>query len=120
LKGGIFGGGNRPANLELRKRYFAYLRRNVLPLPLLYVRAGADRCTARVLGKASRFAKRKVRSPRLYAAIMKHFWKFYEGYSWYGRRNLRVTLYAWAVSELAVTAARRLDGAKQRVAGAPR
>jgi hypothetical protein len=109
LKGGIFGGSVRPANLELRARYFGYLHRNVLPLPLVYARAAADRYTWRMLGKASRFARRKLRSPRLHAAIMKQLFKFYEGYSWYGRRNFRGTFYAWAVSELAADAARSLD-----------
>jgi hypothetical protein len=120
LKGGIFGGSARPANLELRARYFDYLHRHILPLPLLYARAGADRYTWRALGKASRFAKRKLHSPRLHGAIMKQFWKFYEGYSWYGRRNFRGTLYAWAVSELALAKADGLGGAKPPAAGTPR
>jgi hypothetical protein len=120
LKGGIFGGSARPANLELRARYFGYLHRNLLPLPLLYARAGADRYTWRALSKASRFAKRKLRSPKLHAAIMKQFWKFYDGYSWYGRRNLRGTLYAWAVSELAVTKARGLEVGEQATADGAR
>ncbi|HEU4619948.1 MAG TPA: hypothetical protein VFV10_18065, partial [Gammaproteobacteria bacterium] len=110
LKGGIFNAGMRPANRDLRARYFEYLRGNVLPLPLLYARAGADRCTHRFLNKAARFAKRKLRSRRLHDALIDQFWRYHEGYSWWGRRNLVGTLYAWAVMEAAERTARQLPG----------
>jgi hypothetical protein len=100
LKGGIFGGGARPAGAELRTRYFDYVKRNVLPLPLLYARIGLDRYTMRLLSRAGGIAKRRLRSKKIEAALLKQFWRFHEGYSWYGRRNHRGTLYMWAVMEL--------------------
>lgn len=101
LKGGIFGGSLQPRNPLLRARYFAYLRAELgIPLPMLYARIGFDRYTARAIAKAAQLVRHRLRSPRLAAAIVGQLRKFQEGYSWYGRRNLRGTLYAWAVMEL--------------------
>ena len=101
LKGGIQGGGGaRPMGTELRTRYFEYLSRNVLPLPLLYARLGLDRCTMRLLARTGRIAKRRLHLKKIGAALFEQFWRFHDGYSWYGSRNYRCTLYSWAVMEL--------------------
>ena len=101
LKGGIQGGaGTRPVGAELRTRYFEYLSRNVLPLPLLYARLGLDRETMRLLGGAGRIAKRRLHLKGIGAALLEQFWRFHDGYSWYGSRNYCCTLHLWAVMEL--------------------
>jgi hypothetical protein len=100
LKGGILGGGMRPANPELRERYLDYVSRNLLPLPLLYARIGVDRGVLRALSRAAAIAKRRLRSSALEALLLKPVWKLQEGYSLYGRANYRGTLYVWAVMEL--------------------
>lgn len=101
LKGGVFGGGLRPKNPLLQMRYLNYVRNELgIPLPVLYLRIGFDRYTTRAIAKAAGLARKKLRSPSLEAKLMSQYWKFQEGYSWYGRRNLRGTLYTWAVMEL--------------------
>jgi hypothetical protein len=102
LKGGLFGGDSRPTSAALRERYFDYVSRNVLPSPWCYARVGLDHYTMRVLGRASRIATHKLKWKKLGAALLGPFRRFNEGYSWYGSRNHRSTLYSWAISELVV------------------
>jgi hypothetical protein len=99
LKGGIMGSDSQPAGAELRKSYFGYLRRNGLPSPWCYARVGLDHYTMRLLGTASRFARRR-KWQRSGAKLLEQFRRFNDGYSWYGRRNQRSTLYCWAATEL--------------------
>jgi hypothetical protein len=99
VKGGLFGATSRPANRELRKRYLQHVHRKLLPLPLLYARGGCDRIVMRVLSRARRMAKRRLGARRLADAITRRYQWFYEGYSCFGRRNYRSTLYVWSVME---------------------
>jgi hypothetical protein len=112
LKGGIFSGGNRPTNPELRARYLDYVGRNVLPLPLLYARVALDYYTMRLLSRTGRIAKRKLGSEKVALAMLKRFRRFNEGYSWYGKRNHRSTLYSWASMELVAKLRARGIGAR--------
>lgn len=112
LKGGLFGNSSRPTAAELRARYFDYVHRDVLPLPLFYARAGLDLYTMRLLSRAAALAERALGSRKFHDAMLAQFRRFNEGYSWYGRRNHRSTLYAWAVMELVAKL-------RQRAAGAP-
>ena len=124
LKGGIFGGGSRPASAALRALYLDYVRRDVLPLPLFYARVGLDHYTMRLLSRAGRLTRRRLGWQRIGTALLKPFWRFNEGYSWYGSRNYRSTLYSWAVMELVGKLQRRGLGApnapKPAIAAAPR
>ncbi|HUQ53930.1 MAG TPA: hypothetical protein VM692_17005, partial [Gammaproteobacteria bacterium] len=70
------------------------------PSPWCYARVGLDHYTMRLLGQASRFATRKLKWRKLGAALLQPFRRFNEGYSWYGSRNHRSTLYSWAAMEL--------------------
>ncbi|HUQ53884.1 MAG TPA: hypothetical protein VM692_16765 [Gammaproteobacteria bacterium] len=100
LKGGLFGGSNRPASAKLRARYFQYVNRNVMPLPMFYARVGLDHYTMRLLARAALLVKGRARLDKIRAALLEPFRRFNEGYSWYGRSNLRSTLYSWAAMEL--------------------
>ncbi len=100
LKGGIFGGGNRPTSPELRARYLDYVRLTGTPLPLFYARLTLDYYTMRLLARSGRIAKRKLRANKIAATLRKLYRGFNDGYSWYGKRNHRSALYVWAAMEL--------------------
>ena len=95
------GGDSRPTGAELRRRYFEYVSRNVLPSPWCYARLGLDQYTMRSAGaRLVESRTSRLGWKRLGAALLEPFSAFHEGYSWYGSRNHRSTLYSWAAMEL--------------------
>ncbi len=101
LKAGIFEVHIRPTHPVLRARFFDYVHKNIVPLPLLYLRIGCDRYTLRLLEKGTKFAKTKLNALKLEAALLKCYGWMRDGYSWCGGRlNLRNALHIWAVSEV--------------------
>jgi hypothetical protein len=57
LKSGIFTVAIRPKHPELRVKFFEHVGKNIVPLPLLYLRIGCDRYTLRLLEKATHVAE---------------------------------------------------------------
>jgi hypothetical protein len=74
----------------------------------------------RLLGRASRLATHKLKWKKLGAALLEPFRRFNEGYSWYGRRNHRSTLFSWAALELVTTLRERGVGMPTPAQGAAR
>jgi hypothetical protein len=101
LKAGIFTVAIRPTHPELRVKFFDHVGKNIVPLPLLYLRIGCDRYTLRLLEKATQVAKFKLNALRLEAALLRCYRWINDGYSWAGGRlNLRNALHTWAVAEV--------------------
>jgi hypothetical protein len=100
LKSGIFTVAIRPKHPELRVKFFEHVGKNIVPLPLLYLRIGCDRYTLRLLEKATHVAKFKLNALKLEAALLKCYRWINDGHSWAGKRlNLRNDLHVWAVAE---------------------
>jgi hypothetical protein len=100
LKAGIFTVSIRPTHPVLREKFFDYVHKNIVPLPLLYLRIGCDRYTLRLLEKGTKFAKSKLNALKLEAALLRCYRWIHDGYSWCGGRlNLRNALHTWAVAE---------------------
>jgi len=100
LKSGIFTVAIRPKHPELRVKFFDHVGKNIVPLPLLYLRIGCDRYTLRLLEKATYVAKFKLNALKLEAALLRCYQWINDGYSWAGGRlNLRNDLHMWAVAE---------------------
>lgn len=100
LKAGIFTVAIRPTHPELRVKFFDHVGKNIVPLPLLYLRIGCDRYTLRLLEKATQVAKFKLNALKLEAALLQCYRWINDGYSWAGGRlNLRNALHTWAVAE---------------------
>jgi hypothetical protein len=101
LKAGIFTVHIRPTHPTLRARFFEHVHRNIVPLPLLYLRIGCDRYTLRLLEKGTKLAKHKLNALKLEAALLRCYRWINDGYSWCGGRlNLRNALHTWAVTEV--------------------
>ncbi|HET7607831.1 MAG TPA: hypothetical protein VFL84_04080, partial [Gammaproteobacteria bacterium] len=71
LKAGIFTVAIRPTHPELRVKFFDHVGKNIVPLPLLYLRIGCDRYTLRLLEKATHVAKFKLNALKLEAALLR-------------------------------------------------
>jgi hypothetical protein len=123
LKAGIFTVSIRPTHPKLRVQFFDYVHKNIVPLPLLYIRIACDRYTLRLLERGTQLAKRKMNALKLEAALLKCYRWINDGYSWCGGRlNLRNALHTWAACE--VVRGLRERGLQRRgvetSAGAPR
>jgi hypothetical protein len=99
VKAGILGNTVRPANPALRVRYFDYVRRELMPLPLFYARVACDRYALRAVAQAKKLSRQKLGAPRLAELFERHQRTFSEGYSWFGGLNVYSALYTWAVNE---------------------
>jgi hypothetical protein len=101
LKSGIFTVAIRPKHPDLRVRFFDHVGKNIVPLPLLYLRIGCDRYTLRLLEKMTHVAKFKLNALKLEAALLRCYRWINDGHSWAGGRlNLRNELHMWAVAEV--------------------
>jgi hypothetical protein len=101
LKAGIFTVHIRPTHPTLRQQFFGHVHKNIVPLPLLYLRIGCDRYTLRLLEKGTKLAKQRLHALKLEAALLRCYRWIHDGYSWCGGRlNLRNALHIWAVAEV--------------------
>ena len=101
LKAGIFTVHIRPTHPTLRAQFFDYVHKNIVPLPLLYLRIGADKYTMRLIEKGSKMAKQKLNALKVEAALLRFYRWINEGHSWCGPRlNLRNALHTWVVAQV--------------------
>jgi hypothetical protein len=118
LKAGIFSVAIRPTHPKLREKFFDHVHKNIVSLPLLYLRIGCDRFTLRLLERGTRLAKHKLHALKLEAALLQCYRWVNDGYSWCGGRlNLRNALHTWAVAEV-VRGLRARGLGRRRGAGA--